>query len=1256
MFGLISRDELKLQAGTYDAANLTPSLIRRLIAAEMQGPGEIYVRTDQGIRLGGWDGRTVTPTGGLYIPPGEAVWEISADENVKSKANDDFNKRTQKPGTVNPKLTTYIAVTLRSWSDKATWVAEKKATNQWLDVRAYDVDDIAAWLERWSSVAVWLAWKTGKASSGIVSVDQFEVETINGLKSGFPLDLLLVDRQEEMDSLVAWLSNTEPLKILKGDSRLESMMFLVSTLKPSSTPQTEQLLSKIVVVETNEALRALRTPVGSAIQPIIVINSDEVNVTNKDLVGYTKVLRCVDKRFPGTDETVLQLKQQNKTNLKQKLEDLKYPKVEATRLVDNSNGSFHTLLRLFGDVQTPNWASETNGTKLTALLLLGGWDVNNESDIKIVKKLLMGQDYLEFEKLCKAYSTQSDSPVKRTKNCWELVSRIDSWHLLSKYLTDTEVKAFKEIAIEVLSEIDPQFDIKPDERWYAGVRGKVISHSPSLREGISETLVLLALFGEKLDVLRDIRVQDFVSGIVRKILIPNWKNWASLHQNITLLAEASPSAFLDAAEESLEEQDGILEVLNQRSSGVFSGAGPIADIMWALETVCWYKEHLSRAVLCLGQMANADLGYTGNVVNGPLNTLSDTIGPFLPQTDAPLAERLDILKLITDRYPEVSWRLHEKLMPGSSTSISHNATPRFRDYIGVPEKYYRKDLRDFSNHACSIFLELTKQDVRFQPRLIDVMERIDTENQKTIIGFLVPPKDDLLMQLSWNEINKILTNKVRFPDAQWVIDDEIEELLKGKLSEFTPTSPTIRNKWLFDEHYPSIREKGEDYQAQQQKIEVMRLEALNEILQVAGIDSVLKFAAEVKFPFIVGRKLGDTLKDSDSKIFFMDWINEDWFFQFYSGLSLTYFYNRPIGDLKKTVATLNSSKQFKHISTIMTQQKFEPATWQLLSDINNQDVFESYWKGTGIFGEVSNEADAVYIIENLNKYGRAYDSAMVLHDLTERKANQAKISHPTFFRLLSESITSLIKLDLRGNAHTMSGYYLANLLTYAEDNKVAKMEEIAILEWKIHPLLEGHRGSLSAIKKWLVTEPTLFCEMVTLIYKDDEGKINDTLDPKLRESLASAAFNLLSKWKGFPGNLGGTFDPKSFSAWFSKAKELNKEKKHLKSGDYELGKVLSRAPSDNGLWPHKAVADYLEKVATKEERHHCFIEIFNNRGVVSKSIGEGGKQERELAETYLKYANQYRSTHPKVYRLLQSVSECYMADGKRADIDVERFD
>src|SRR5206468_882691 len=78
-----------------------------------------------------------------------------------------------------------------------------------------------------------------------------------------------------------------------------------------------------------------------------------------------------------------------------------------------------------------------------------------------------------------------------------------------------------------------------------------------------------------------------------------------------------------------------------------------------------------------------------------------------------------------------------------------------------------------------------------------------------------------------------------------------------------------------------------------------------------------------------------------------------------------------------------------------------------------------------------------------------------------------------------------------------------------------------------------------------------------------------------------------------------------------------RERGYSQITDSKIGGVLAWAPKEtDGSWPCLPVRDLLEDIGTEELFSGWEVGIFNKRGVVSKSLREGGVQERSLAEQY----------------------------------------
>ena len=66
---------------------------------------------------------------------------------------------------------------------------------------------------------------------------------------------------------------------------------------------------------------------------------------------------------------------------------------------------------------------------------------------------------------------------------------------MSSSITWQDLDTFESLALEVLGEDDPRWDLPADERWLAAIRGKVRRYSSELRSGLVETLAVLGAKG-----------------------------------------------------------------------------------------------------------------------------------------------------------------------------------------------------------------------------------------------------------------------------------------------------------------------------------------------------------------------------------------------------------------------------------------------------------------------------------------------------------------------------------------------------------------------------------------------------------------------------------------------------------------------------------------------------------------------------------------------------------------------------------------
>jgi len=82
-------------------------------------------------------------------------------------------------------------------------------------------------------------------------------------------------------------------------------------------------------------------------------------------------------------------------------------------------------------------------------------------------------------------------PLEQKDGKWIIARRKEAWEALGPRIFDDYLDRFRQIAIDVLRERDPQFELVADERFAARIYNKTLKHSDQLRKGVAETLALL---------------------------------------------------------------------------------------------------------------------------------------------------------------------------------------------------------------------------------------------------------------------------------------------------------------------------------------------------------------------------------------------------------------------------------------------------------------------------------------------------------------------------------------------------------------------------------------------------------------------------------------------------------------------------------------------------------------------------------------------------------------------------------------------
>jgi len=1255
MTAKVNATDLNLWANRRNAQDQLPRVIRRLIHATIEHPKRVGLPADESVQLGGFDGIVEVSEGNPFVPDGLSVWELGATRDIKGKANGDYKKRSENPLGIVPNKTTFVFVTPRRWGTKDNWIEEKNNDGVWAEVRAYDADDLEQWLELAPAVHIWLTRLLGKWTKGTQDIEDFWEKWICSTEPSMNAALSLAGREKAVEQIKNWLNDEPSSLTIQSDSQEESIVFFVATLY--NMPEEERIAYKArcVIVQDIDSWQHL---VATNERLIIIPYFDNIDGVGKAVQQGHHVIVPVGKEISASKKA-LQLPRLEMKAMEKAIMEMGISKDRVHKLLQDSKRNILVLRRLLAstpEIHCPVWAKPENARSLVPFLLTGAWDDTNKIDCQFIEQIAQ-KSYKEILDTFSHWSNESDPPVRKIGNIFQLISREDSWHLLSRFVRQDDLDRFEKIVLSVLKTVDPRYELKPDERWAANIYDKTLPHSSFLKNGLVETLALLATREEKSELQNTLSTQDRANLIVRELFseVTHWQLWASLSYLLPTLAEVAPDIFLDAVENALVGNEPVL-------LGIFAEEGPMGGsphtgLLWALETLVWEPKYLSRTALILAKLARLEPG--GKLMNRPHSSLYEIFLCWYPQTTATLEQRLKIIDVLIKREPDVAWTLLRNLLPniggGTAFPISR---PKWREWGNnynpkVTENQYRQNVDEIikrllthvgsnSKRWCHVIEEIKVISPEYRVQAINKLltiniNDIESENRIKI----------------WECLRAVIHEHRNFAGADWALPSEVVDKLYLIYQKFQPSNLIDCYAWLFSYH-PELPDVGknwhveeieENIKLEQEAIEKAR-EKATEIYSVGGISTLLQLAKQIEQPQYIGLIMGQSAQASELE---HQLLNSTLGQDDLKSVGLGFIDNRfKVAGWSWAEKMLSSDKT----SQWSAQQRadfirglpFEKRAWQLLISCDNETE-TLYWKQFPSFAcYVENKEDCEEAISKLMLYNRHYAAL----SFASSCLHKIKISA----RLLADILKQVATIKPNSDESPLNDYKIEQIFYALDNSNELEETDIAQLEWAYLPILTHRIRQPRLLHRELSNNPLFFAEVISFVSEFDEPKTEFSKEIANR---AKFGYDLLRSWHQIPAFTDeGTVDLEQLKTWVIQAREACNSSGHAAIADQKIGEVLAYAPAaPNGVWPDVAVREVIEETASEEIEKGVHIAILNQRGVYTKSLGEGGKQERDLAKKYHNYAKAIMDEWPRTGALLLNIAKGYESDARREDIHTE---
>ena len=889
----------------------------------------------------------------------------------------------------------------------------------------------------------------------------------------------------------------------------------------------------------------------------------------------------------------------------------------------------------------PDWSQYGHASELMIAGLLGSWNAQSDADTVIVSELA-GEDYRSWILKVREVLQQPSPPVSQRNEIWSISERMELWQTLGPRVFGDHLDKLRHIATTVLTERDPRFELPPEDRYAASVKGKVLSHSYQLRQGLASSLALFSNYPEALSNCPQGRPEAIATLAVRDIFdASDWALWGSLDNLLPVLAEAAPTEFLDAVEAALQQTPCPFDELFAQEGRGIMGGNYMTGLLWALETLAWDEDQLVRVSVILGELAARDPG--GNWSNRPSNSLTTIFLPWLPQTIAPLDKREVALRTLQNEVPEAAWQLLLSLLPSVHWMSSGSAKPSWRKTIPTnwTEDVTLDDYRAQVTLYAGMAVEMARHDVGKLSEMIDHLDDLPGPALESLLEHLSSeeitgkPEDERMG--FWTGLIDLTAKHRKFADARWALSADLVSKIDDVAGALAPLEKQNIYRRLFGERDMDLYEERGNWQEQRETLDERRRIALKEILDTDGRESIVHFADTVESPWTLGLTLGSMDdKEMDPVVLpdFLEAENRN-LRQLANGFISTRYYSQGwewVDSFDMTVWSLSQMGQF------LAYLPFTSGTWERVEKLLGK-CEEEYWTKAAV-NPFQVEGKMNVAVDKLIEHGRPFRAIDCLNVAVYEKQPLDR----------ERSVKALLSaVSTKEPAATMDIHHTKELIKHLQNDADANPEDIYAIEWAYLPLLDGYHGdSPRLLGQRLATDADFFCEAIRTLFRSKKKSATKRNLTEQEKEFAGNVYRLFREWRTPPGlRADGSFSGESFRQWLESVKISCEESGHTEVALLQVGNVLIHCPADpDGLWIHRTAAEALNALDAEKMRNGYGTALFNARGV--HTVDPSGAPELALRDKYAKKAEDVENAgYQRLAVTLRQLADSYAHEARR---------
>ena len=1246
-----------------NARHRLPVLLRKLIRSTGDGLRLVDFPGYDNAEQKGWDGLVEAEAATPWIPQGRSGWELSTAKDSKRKADHDYVARLRTVPLSERCELTFVFVTSRIWKTKRDWVDTTRKRGDWKQVQAYDANDLEQWIEESIPAPIWLAEELKLPVTGVRTLENFWQHWASASTPEMDPSIFDSAVKRYRSTFTNWLEKIpqKPL-VLAADSCGEALAFLACVFRDPSTLAVSK--ESALVFESPETLQKIAASNSSLIPIVYSLETErELAPVAKQRHSIAVKPRNSANLRPDISLDVLDQETFEKALVAMGIDRDKIPQLS------RESGRSPTILRRrlsqIPAIRTPQWAEDVETARnLIPMVLIGAWHAGSRADQEILRALAERSSYREIEEAITKILIYEDCPLWAVGQDLGIVSRIDAIFAISPYVTKSDIDEFILLAEYVLSEEDPALDLPENERLFAELYQKTREHSSAIRAGINESLVVLSVYGNDLFQERlGIDMEGLVSSLINRLLSPlTPSRLQSNNDDLPFYAEAAPDAFMRLLEKDLErDQPAVYELLKPAKSDLFNEC-PRTGLLWALECLAW--GNLGRVSAILARMARIKIN--DNWTNKPINTLKSIYRSWMPQTSAPLEERIAVLEMLTDRFPDIAWQLCIQQIGTHDSFGEYCYRPRWRsDALGSGEPVSQNERYIFARKALDLVLGWPTHEAA---TLRDLIERVDEveENDQLKIWKLVN---------SWADTTPdpharagVAESIRRFAFTRPMQQNRLSvtglKEARRTYSKLREVDPIARHIWLFESRWikfsrdvrAEFLSNSLDNGDRTEEIHDTRLAAITEIREMYGIEGVFRLVESGVVADLVGEYLARGVAETSKKLEVLEQClalgsksatsssNRDKALD----LCILGFLHALDEDTRTSLmSAFADSSDRDVIARLFRCAPFGKQTWKLLAR-HTEQTQDRYWREVRPAFSLRDAADLTEAVDRLLNVRRPH----VAFQIAKFCLNLLETSR--LKRILMELPKASINLS---DDVPVDAYEIASAFEALDKRPGIDLEERANLEFWYIRLLENSSHGIPNLEKYVARSPAFFFKLVSFAcvrrdHKQDPPELRID-DPKKEEALASAALSILDRIKHIPGtDSDGKINAKALLSWINEARTLCAKHDRKELGDQYIGGLLSRANSDEGgIWPCVPICEVMESLLSDHIGVGFQIGVINKRG--AHVHAPGGQEEREIAMRYRRCAEEISSRFPYVSRIIEDIAKRYEQQAKSWDLDAK---